>query len=254
MFERFSEAARQAVLAAQDEARNLRHGQIDSEHLLLGLLRDEDSLAARALASLEVTLERARVEIVQRVSPAESQPTSGQIPFTPRATQVLERAEQEGMELGHNYVGSEHLLLGITAVDDGVGMSVLRDLGLDAETIRGAVIRLLSGPGDAPLRRSRCRGATRRIARASPAEESMLESGIRVDPAQDVVRLLMSAAARALEDGRTEMTASDLLISLSRDEQTAPVLAGLGAGEAAIRAALARRGTSQRPPEAAAGD
>ena len=260
MFERFTERARQAVIAAQAEARELRTGHVGSEALLLGLLRDEDCLAARALAPFDVTLERARAQVMRRVASGDEPPPSGQIPFTPRTKQVLERALQEGLELRHNHIGTEHLLLGIAEVDEGVAIEVLHDFDLDSQKIRDAVIGLLSGGEAEPeTQRGRIRPpmphwrGKRRVSRAFSVEGSGPEGGFRVEPGDHVVRLLLSAAARALEDGRTEMTAADLLIALSRDEQTGPLLGNLGAGEAAIRAALEDQATSDGPPEAATG-
>jgi ATP-dependent Clp protease ATP-binding subunit ClpA len=246
IFERFTERARGAVDAAQEEARVLRTGYVGSEALLLGLLRVEEGLAAQVLASFDVTLARARAQVVRRVSVGEN-PSPEQIPFTPHAKQVLERALEEALKMGHNYVGTEHVLLGIAEVDEGVGIAVLRDFDLDSQKLRDAVIRLSSRPP-----RSRWRGR-QRVARARSVEGSMLERGFRVKPRDDVLSILMSAAARALEDGRTEMTIADLLIALSRAEQTGPLLARLGAGEAAIRAAFEGHGTSEEPPDAAGG-
>lgn len=260
MFERFTERARQAIVAAQEEARELRTGHVGSEALLLGLLRDKDCLAARALASFDVSLERARTVVMRRVASGDEPSPSGQLPFTPRVKQVLERALQEGLELGHNYLGTEHLLLGIADVDDGLAIEVLRDFDLDSQKIRDAVIGLLSGAEPEPeTQRGRSRPPMphwrggRRVTRASGLASAGLAGGFRVEPGDDVVRLLMSTAARALEDGRTEMTAADLLIALSRDEQTGPLLGKLGVGEAAIRAALEDQATSDGPPETATG-
>jgi hypothetical protein len=260
VFERFTERGRQAVVAAQEEARELRTGHVGSEALLLGLLREDAGLAARVLASFDVTLERARAQVVRRVSVGDGPAPPGQIPFTPRAKQVLERAVQEGLELGHNYVGTEHLLLGIAEVDEGVAIEVLRDFDLDSQKIRDAVIGLLSGAEPDPeTQRGRSRPPMphwrggRRVTRATGIASPGPAGGFRVEPGDDVVRLLMGAAARALEDGRTEMSATDLLIALSRDEQTGPLLGKLGAGEPAIRAALDDQATSNGPPEAATG-
>jgi ATP-dependent Clp protease ATP-binding subunit ClpA len=245
MFERFTERAREAVVAAQEEAGVLRTGYVGSEALLLGLLRVEEGLAARVLASFDVTLDRARAQVVLRVSVGEN-PTPEPIPFTPRTKQVLERALEAALEMGHNFVGTEHVLLGIADVDEGVAIGVLRDFDLDGQKIRDAVIRLSGPPGRRwPGRRG--------VGRASAGPGSVLTGGFRVEPRDDVRRILMSAAARALEDGRTEMIPADLLIALSRAEQTGALLAGLGAGEAAIRAAFEDQGTSEEPPEVAAG-
>src|SRR3954453_16706566 len=112
MFERFRERARQVVVLAQEEARTLKHNYIRREHILLGLLREEEGLAARVLESLDITVERERAQVVRIVGSGE-EVTSGQIPFTPRAKKVLELALREALSLGHNYIGTEHILLGL---------------------------------------------------------------------------------------------------------------------------------------------
>src|ERR687890_567112 len=119
MFERFTERARQVVVLAQEEARTLKHNYIGTEHILLGLLREEEGLAARVLESLDITVERVRAQVVRIVGSGE-EVTSGQIPFTPRAKKVLELALREALSLGHNYIGTEHILLGLVRENDGV--------------------------------------------------------------------------------------------------------------------------------------
>ncbi len=146
MFERFTERARQVVVLAQDEARELRHNYIGTEHLLLGLLREEEGLAARVLASLGITVEEVRAQLARIVGPGD-ETTTGQIPFTPRAKKVLELALREALSLGHNYIGTEHILLGVVRENEGVGARILLSFGADAETVRNEIIRLLSGPG-----------------------------------------------------------------------------------------------------------
>jgi len=152
VFERFTERARQVVVFAQQEARDLGHNYIGTEHLLLGLLREEDGLGARTLASAGVTLEdaRARVEII--IGRGEGQPT-GQIPFTPRAKKALELALREAMGLGHNYIGSEHVLLGLTRANENMASRVLHELGVDAESLRSRLLALLGvkNPARTPL-------------------------------------------------------------------------------------------------------
>jgi ATP-dependent Clp protease ATP-binding subunit ClpC len=140
VFERFSEEAREVVVFAQDEARELRHNYIGTEHLLLGLLRQRDGVAARVLTGLGVTLAPVRAEVAKIVGQGDAV-TAGQIPFTPRAKKVLELGLREALSLGHNYIGSEHILLGIAREDDGVAARLLADSGVDAETVRGAVVR-----------------------------------------------------------------------------------------------------------------
>src|SRR5262247_3018563 len=142
MFERFTERARQVVVLAQEEARILKHNYIGTEHILLGLLREEEGLAARVLESLDITVERVRAQVVRIVGSGE-EVTSGQIPFTPRAKKVLELALREALTLGHNYIGTEHILLGLIREEEGVGAQVLIRLGADLGKVRMKVVELL---------------------------------------------------------------------------------------------------------------
>src|SRR5207244_6709839 len=127
MFERFTERGRQVVVFAQDEARLLKHNYIGTEHLLLGLLREEEGMAARVLESLGVRIEAVRSQVARIVGPGD-EVTSGQIPFTPRAKKVLEIALREGLSLGHDYIGTEHILLGLVRETEGVAARLLLDL------------------------------------------------------------------------------------------------------------------------------
>src|SRR5664280_3460738 len=146
MFERFTERARQVVVLAQDEARALKHNYIGTEHILLGLLREEEGLAARVLESLDITVEEVRAQVARIVGQGD-EVTTGQIPFTPRAKKVLELALREALSLGHNYIGTEHILLGLVREDEGVAARILLDLDAEPEKIRNEVMRTLSGPG-----------------------------------------------------------------------------------------------------------
>ena len=145
MFERFTERARQVVVLAQDEARALKHNYIGTEHILLGLLREEEGLAARVLESLDITVEEVRAQVARIVGQGD-EVTTGQIPFTPRAKKVLELALREALSLGHNYIGTEHILLGLVRENEGVAARILLDFDADAEKIRNEIIRMLSGP------------------------------------------------------------------------------------------------------------
>ena len=145
MFERFTERAKQVVVLAQEETRSLRHNRIGTEHLLLGLLREEEGVAAQALDQMDITVERVREQVMRIVGSGEEAVT-GQVPFTPRAKKVLELALREALALGHNYIGTEHILLGLARENDGIAARILLDAGADSEAIRGAVIGLLSGP------------------------------------------------------------------------------------------------------------
>jgi hypothetical protein len=166
MFERFTERARQVVVLAQEEARTLKHNYIGTEHILLGLLREEEGLAARVLESLDITVERVRAQVVRIVGTGE-EVTSGQIPFTPRAKKVLELALREAHRLGDNYIDTEHILLSLVRENEGVAARILLDFDADFEKIRNEVIRMLSGPGG----RRQGAGADVRTARA-PARRS----------------------------------------------------------------------------------
>jgi hypothetical protein len=141
VFERFTERARQVVVLAQEEARTLKHNYIDTEHILLGLLLEEEGLAARVLDSLGITVERVREGVIRIVGSGD-EITSGPIPFTPRAKTVFELAVREALSLGHNYIGTEHILLGLVRENEGVAARILLDFNVDSEKIRNEVIRL----------------------------------------------------------------------------------------------------------------
>jgi ATP-dependent Clp protease ATP-binding subunit ClpC len=153
VFERFTERARQVVVLAQDEARALKHNYIGTEHILLGLLREEEGLAARVLESLDVAAEEVRAQVLQIVGQGD-EVTTGQIPFTPRAKKVLELAQREALSLAHNYIGTEHILLGLVRENEGVAARILRDLGAGSEKICDEVIRMLAGQGTSPASRT----------------------------------------------------------------------------------------------------
>jgi hypothetical protein len=146
VFERFTERARQVVVLAQDQARALKHNYIGTEHILLGLLREEEGLAARVLESLDITVEEVRAQVARIVGQGD-EVTTGQIPFTPRAKKVLDLALREALSLGHNYIGTEHILLGLVRENNGVAARILLDFDADAEKVRDAVILMLGGPG-----------------------------------------------------------------------------------------------------------
>jgi ATP-dependent Clp protease ATP-binding subunit ClpC len=144
VFERFSEEARQVIVLAQDEARLLRHNYIGTEHILLGLLREEQGLAARSLNSLDITLEEVRAQVGRIVGQGD-EVASGQIPFTPRSKKVLELALREALSLGHNYIGTEHLLLALAREGDGVAARILLDFGASPRTIAREVLGMVGG-------------------------------------------------------------------------------------------------------------
>jgi len=144
MFERFTEKARRVIVYAQEEARMLNQNYIGTEHLLLGLIREQDGIAAKALESLNISLEDVHQQVEDLIGRGTFVPT-GHIPFTPRAKKVLELSLREALQLGHNYIGTEHVLLGLIREGEGVAAQVLLNLGADLERVRSAVIQLLSG-------------------------------------------------------------------------------------------------------------
>jgi ATP-dependent Clp protease ATP-binding subunit ClpA len=145
MFERFTDQARRVVVVAQEESRKLGHDYIGTEHILLGILGAGQSVAVQALASLGVSLEAARQQVEEIVG-RDSHQVSGHIPFTPRAKKVLELSLREALQLGHNYIGTEHILLGLIREGEGVAAQVLTRLGADLNRTRQQVIQLLHGP------------------------------------------------------------------------------------------------------------
>src|SRR5437660_4495374 len=146
MFERFTDRARRVVLLAQEEARTLNHNYIGTEHILLGLIREGEGVAAKALESLGISLEAVRQQVEEIIGQGQQAP-SGHLPLTPRAKKVLELALREALSLGHNYIGTEHILLGLVRENEGVAARILLDFDADSEKIRNEVIRMLSGPG-----------------------------------------------------------------------------------------------------------
>ena len=144
MFERFTDRARRVVVLAQEEARLLNHNYIGTEHVLLGLIREGEGVAPRALDALGISLEAVRGQVEEIVGQGQAAP-AGHIPFTARAKKVLELSLREALQLGHNYIGSEHLLLGLVREGEGVAAQVLQKLGADLDQVRQTVIRLLTG-------------------------------------------------------------------------------------------------------------
>jgi ATP-dependent Clp protease ATP-binding subunit ClpA len=215
VFERFTERARQAIVLGLEEARLLRHNYVGTEHLLLGLLREEESQAAMVLEGLGVSLPHTRAHVVRIVGAGDS-PSADQVPWTPRAKRVLELAVEEGGSRGHDHVGTEHLLLGLLREGKGVGVRVLVELGADLELIQReldpALGRELDDERSAVLIRrrdflvARLAAADRReevvrvIAAARDRDEVLNELSallrISVDSAQDVLDMRLRGLER----------------------------------------------------------
>ena len=144
MFQRFTDRSRRVLVYAQEEARDLRHASIGTEHLLMGLILEDDGVAAQALGALGVTVDVVREKVVELAGPIHN-PSPGSPPFTDRAKKVLEFSLREALQLGHSYIGTEHLLLGLVREGDGVAVQVLSDLGIEMSQLRALVFQMMSG-------------------------------------------------------------------------------------------------------------
>ena len=247
VFERFTDRARRVVVLAQEEARLLNHNYIGTEHILLGLIHEGEGVAAKALESLGISLEAVRSQVEEIIGQGGSSP-SGHIPFTPRAKKVLELSLREALQLGHNYIGTEHILLGLIREGEGVAAQVLVKLGADLSRVRQQVIQLLSGySGPGPQQGEKAGATAGGSGETSPSGSAVLDQFGR--------NLTQLAREKKLDPviGRARETERVMQV-LSRRTKNNPVLIGEpGVGKTAIVEGLAQAIAADQVPETLTG-
>jgi ATP-dependent Clp protease ATP-binding subunit ClpC len=251
MFERFTNRARHAVVLAQEEARRLQHNYIGTEHLLLGLLGEPEGVAFRVLEGFGMSLEGTREEVKAIIGVGTQKVGSGHIPFTPRAKKTLEYALREALQLHHNYIGTEHILLGVIREGDGVGAKILKQHSADLTPIRMAVLDMLPTVPSEAVRAGRRWLRRRSAAGPGEASEPGEQAELRTTPAADTS---LSEAARLA--GSQPVGSHHLLLAALGDPDTAAAraLAALGVDLDQAREALRTAdvtGTSDEQPEEA---
>jgi hypothetical protein len=207
MFERFTDRARRVVVLAQEEARMLHHNYIGTEHILLGLIHEGEGVAAKALESLGISLDAVRQQVEEIIGQGQQAP-SGHIPFTPRAKKVLELTRREAEQLGHNYIGTEHILLGLIREGNGVAAQVLVMLGADLNRVRLTVIQLLHG-----------HTAKEPVPTRSAAQELRLPPGLQAR--LDEVEQRLAAIEQRLGTGPDTSDLDEQIAQVCREKESA---------------------------------
>ncbi len=256
MFERFTNRARRVVVLAQEQARQLNHNYIGTEHLLLGLAKEDDGIAGQVIAAFDMDYDHIRDDVIAKVGIGKREPQGGHIPFTPRAKKTLELSLREALQLGHNYIGTEHILLGLLREGEGVAFQILTSHS-DVKSLRAAVIDAVP-PGNPELSRGSIlpstRGAVLRLRERLGGRRESSEASEHAADATPAATATLNEATRLA--GAAPVGSHHLLLAALADADSAAarVLASLGVNLDQAKEALRSAdvtGTSDEPPEEA---